>query len=495
VVGRALALGAAFGAMVTSSAPAASDPVDRAPAAQADGRAADAVDKLAAEVKAWGGSLGVFAIDVETGGALVARGEHAPLNPASNAKLATAAAALRTLGPGHRFVTGLYGKITKDAVDKLVLRGDGDPSLGARDVRALAHELKAFGVKRVRALLVDQSAFDDRYVPPAFEQQPNEWAAFRAPVSPVSLDENTVTFTVRPTKRGENAVVAVDPPGLVEVAGSVATTAKGDAEKVTLSLEPRGSRLAAKLGGTAPEGRAAVFVRRVDDPRLLAGLALRAALAEEGIEAPAPALGGERERRLLASHLSPRLAELLFALGKDSDNFYAETIFKAMAAKKRGEHEAPSGDAPAAATDAAEVVTRELSALHAFEPGVVIKNGSGLFDANRTTPWALAELLRSAYRASDLEPEMVAQLSIGGVDGTLHGRFKSWAATRAIRAKTGTLDAVAALSGYVLGPPGKSPVAFAIVANGISGHVGAARPLMDKVVEALAEQRWQGVAR
>ncbi len=87
---------------------------------------------------------------------------------------------------------------------------------------------------------------------------------------------------------------------------------------------------------------------------------------------------------------------------------------------------------------------------------------------------------------------MVAELSIGGVDGTLHGRFKTWAGTRAIRAKTGTLDAVAALSGYVLGPPGKSPVAFAIVANGISGHVGAARPLMDKVVEALAEQRWQG---
>src|SRR6185312_8531343 len=121
------------------------------------------------------------------------------------------------------------------------------------------------------------------------------------------------------------------------------------------------------------------------------------------------------------------------------------------------------------------------------------KNGSGLFDANRVTPAATTALLRVMDRDPSAGPEYLAQLSIGGIDGTLRHRFREWETTRAIRAKTGTLDAVAALSGYVLGPPGRAPVAFSIFANGISGKVGAARPSMDRVVDAIAREVWKGV--
>ena len=67
-------------------------------------------------------------------------------------------------------------------------------------------------------------------------------------------------------------------------------------------------------------------------------------------------------------------------------------------------------------------------------------------------------------------------------------------ATRAVRAKTGSLDAVAALSGYVLPPAGRSPVAFSVLVNGIPGKVNAARGLMDHVVDALAREVWKGAA-
>ncbi len=409
------------------------------------------------------------------------------MNPASNAKLLTAAAALRVLGGEHRFLTGLYGRVDSDAIDELVLRGDGDPSLRTPDLWAMASELRAAGVRRVRAIAVDQSFFDEHYVPPAFEQQPGEWAPFRAPVAAVSLNENTVLFSVRAAKEGIDASVDVDPPGFVDLTGSVATSRAGDPEKLLVGLDPHGSRLGGRLGGSVPEGSRLVrLARRVDDPRLLAGYALRTVLRQVGIEVGAEVkLGGVGQQALLVSHRSPSLGELLMALGKESDNFYAEMVFRAIGAKGKGR--------PASAEAGADTVRRAVEEIGVTEAGLVIKNGSGLFDADRTTPAATTALLRAMQRDPRGGPEYLAQLSIGGVDGTLRHRFREWEATRAVRAKTGTLDAVAALSGYVLAPPGRSPVAFCVLLNGIPGKGNAARTSIDRVVDAIAREVWKGV--
>src|SRR5262249_41130553 len=101
-------------------------------------------------------------------------------------------------------------------------------------------------------------------------------------------------------------------------------------------------------------------------------------------------------------------------------------------------------------------------------------------------------LLRAMTRDTLAGPEYLAHLSIGGVDGTLRHRFRGWAEEHAVRAKTGTLDAVAALSGYVVGPPGRGTLAFSILVNGIPGKVGQIGPAMDKVVEAAAREVWKG---
>jgi D-alanyl-D-alanine carboxypeptidase/D-alanyl-D-alanine-endopeptidase (penicillin-binding protein 4) len=443
-----------------------------------------AIQRLAVDVKRWGGTVGVAVIDVTTGQAIATLDDHTAFNPASNAKLATAAAAIGLLGPQRRFLTGLYGKITGDSVEELALRGDGDPSLETRDLWAMANDLRAAGIRRVRGISVDQSFFDDRYVPPAFEQQPNEWAPFRAPVAPVSINENTVLFQVRSTKEGKDALVDVDPPGFVDVLGSVLTTKKGDPEKVILGLEAKGARLAAKLGGSLPAGSRLLSVaKRVDDPRLLAGYALRAVLKQIGVDVAGEVrLGGEKQKGLLVAHRSAELGTLVSALGKDSDNFYAEMLFKAIGAEK---------GRPGSADAASMAVEDYLKEVGAFEAGVVVKNGSGLFDANRTTPWAAARLLRAAYRDPRVGPDFVAQLAIGGIDGTMRSRLRGWAKQRAIRAKTGTLDAVAALSGYILPPPGRSPRAFSILVNGIAGKVSAARGSIDDVVKASAEDLWK----
>jgi D-alanyl-D-alanine carboxypeptidase/D-alanyl-D-alanine-endopeptidase (penicillin-binding protein 4) len=443
-----------------------------------------AIDKLEADVKGWGGSVGVALVDVGTGKTIAVRNEHVAKNPASNAKLFTAFAALKLRGPAYRFKTGLYGKLDGDRVPELVLRGDGDPSLDAGHLWTLTRELLTAGIKRVGAVLVDQSYFDEKFVPPAFEEQPNEWAPFRAPVSAVALDENTVTLSVRPGSKGKDAAIRVDPPGFVDIVGTVQTTQKSDPEKLTLDLVPKGDRLEARVGGHVPEGARVMRVRRrVDDPRLDAGYALRAILESAGITVDGPVkLGGAKEKRLLAAHRSEPLGALLNALGKDSDNFYAEMIFKSLAGGDKG--------SPASADAAAQAVARLLKDVNVIDEGIVVKNGSGLFDANRVTAWSTTQLLRTAIRDTSIASDFVAQLATGGVDGTLRGRFRSWSSKGAVRAKTGTLNSVAALSGYVLAPPGRDPVAFSIFVTEISGKVSAARPLMDKVVESAAKELW-----
>jgi D-alanyl-D-alanine carboxypeptidase/D-alanyl-D-alanine-endopeptidase (penicillin-binding protein 4) len=110
-----------------------------------------------------------------------------------------------------------------------------------------------------------------------------------------------------------------------------------DPEKLQLTLEGKGARLAAHVGGSVPEGgRVMRVVKRVDDPSLLAGFVLKSALKDVGIDAAGePKLGGERAKALLVAHRSAPLGELCASLGKDSDNFYAEMIFEAIAAERK----------------------------------------------------------------------------------------------------------------------------------------------------------------
>ena len=146
--------------------------------------------------RAWAGR-GCVLRDVETGIEIGALSADVPENPASNAKLVTAGAALSKLGGNFVFTSGLYGSIVDGRVANLVLRSDGDPSLTSADLTLLASGLRQRGVREVGDVWVDQSAFDEQYVPPAFEQQPEEWAAFRAPVSAVAVDRNSVTGRLR----------------------------------------------------------------------------------------------------------------------------------------------------------------------------------------------------------------------------------------------------------------------------------------------------------
>lgn len=433
--------------------------------------------------------IGVVVMDAENGNVLAQSGEHTVLNPASNAKIYTAAAALAILHGSHKYQTTLSGTIKGGGVTGLTLRGHGDPSLKTADLYALVQELKVHGARRVDGdLFVDQKFFDEQTTPPAFEQQPNEWASFRAPVSAVALNGNTVTLTIRPNGSGNSAIAAFDPPGFVDVEGTVKTSEEG-ADTVGLDLSPNGKRLSAKISGAiGADSKLVRYTRRVDDPQLLAGYALKAVLEDLGLKVGGDVKLGagpkvEKGGGVLARHESEPLSALLYALGKNSDNFYAEMIFKSIAAESKAR--------PGKSADSAALVMQLVEKHDLGDAGFLVKNGSGLFDSNRTTAWSMTKLLRWAWQEPAVKNEFVAQLAVGGVDGTLHKRFRDTRARRAVRAKTGTLDDAIALSGYVLGPGGKNTIAFSIMFNHVSGHAAAARSAADKLVEMIYDRQWK----
>lgn len=458
----------------------------------AGGRLERHLTQLSRWVQARGGKLSALAIDLASGHRLGERNPDLALNPASNMKLLTAAAALDRLGPNHHFQTGLYSQSSADRLGELVLRGNGDPSLRTHDLWRLANALANRGIRRVDQLLIDQSEFDSQFIPPAFEQQPNEWAAFRAPVSAIAVNRNTVSLNVLPGRTGQAARTWFEPAGVVQISGKIQTQKPGSGQAIHFQLAPADSgALNATLRGHVAAGLGRQrFTRRVDDPTLLPGLVLRRLLEQRGVDVRHLSAGGEHQRKRLTYHSSAKLATLVHELGKRSDNFYAEMLLKALAtpsALSFGTAGAgPSVRSPASSVAGARLMVDWLASITSLSPNTRITNGSGLFEANSLSAKNIVDVLRHAFESSRIRSEFISSLSIGGVDGTLRHRFRSLASSRRIRAKTGTLRRVVSLGGYVQRDTTTAPIAFCFLVTGIDGQHYAIRKKIDATVEALA---------
>lgn len=447
-------------------------------------RVAPRLEALSDWVKTHKGELGFALRDLGSGRELLADGATRSLNPASNQKLLTAAVALSELGPDYRFHVGVLGKLEAGVAPRLVIRGNGDPTFTYEDLRGFGERLVALGLSKVAGdILVDQSAFDDKYTPPAFDQQPGEWAAFRAPVSAVSLDRNSTTLHVFPTEPGQLARVEFEPPGYVSVHGDVRTEKGKKRDHVGLTLKPRGLMLGAQVSGGIPEGKTVVHItRRIENPEIYAGLVLKRVLLTLGVVVQGEVRrGGEDESVELVGRDSVKLSELVQQLGKASDNFYAETLFKALGAVKRGK--------PGTAENAAQVTFEWLKSRQLADDGLRIGNGSGLYDANRISARTLTRLLEASYLDPLISRAYQDQLAIGGLDGTLRARFYALRNRRSVHAKTGTLNKVTSLSGYVFGPEQETGVAFSILVSGTSAHAEV-RQRMDALVLEISDALW-----
>jgi D-alanyl-D-alanine carboxypeptidase/D-alanyl-D-alanine-endopeptidase (penicillin-binding protein 4) len=427
---------------------------------------------------ALGNRVGLSVVDARTGAVLFAHNPDLALNPASNEKLITAATALSALGGDFRMLTGVYGQIEGDGITGgLYLKGGGDPTLRLADFVELAQALVDRGVRRVDEVVVDGTYFDDHFLPPAFEQQPNEIAAFRAPISALAVDENAYDLRIVPgAAEGDAATIRLAASGYFDVTNEVTTSATGE-PRVIADQRGSGERLTLRVRGTVPLGiRGVSYRRRVENPVPFAGHAFVEALRRLGIRTPVRVRVAATPpgAPLLTSHRSPPLFQILTALGKDSDNFVAEMVLKVVGAERRRPGRTAEGAAAALALLETAGVPRGAA---------TIVNGSGLFDGNLIAASHFTRLLSYVYRAPALRSEYLAQLAVAGVDGTLANRLRD-VPRGVVRAKTGTLNNAIALSGYVLGPNDEA-LAFSVLTNDVAGKHGPARTLCDETVRAL----------
>ena len=424
---------------------------------------------------------GIFVASVETGEAVYARDPDALLNPASNVKLVTTAAALARLGPEFRFSTEFLVEAApqRNELRTLYVRGRGDPSLVTERLWAIAGDLHHLGLRRVGEVVLDDGYFDAERFGPGFDQEDGD-RAYLAPAGALSLNFNSIEVLVTPAERaGQRARVELEPASpFFTLDNRTVTAARSGHARVVVSTQLAGGRERVVVEGRVPVGsRPHAVWRRIDDPALYLGHTLKALLELRGVQTGRVRTGRAPESaRLFYVSQSDPLAELVWRLNKTSNNFTAEQMLKTLGAEVKGQP-----GTWAKGVEAAEDVLAEMGIPRG---SYVMRNGSGLNDTNRFSARQLVAVLRAMWARFPLQPEYVVSLPVAARDGTIRWRMDGTPAAGRLRAKTGTLDGVVALSGYVQNGAGKV-LAFAILVNDSPGRSGVVRAV-DAVGAALA---------
>jgi D-alanyl-D-alanine carboxypeptidase/D-alanyl-D-alanine-endopeptidase (penicillin-binding protein 4) len=392
---------------------------------------------------------GVHVTSLDTGEVIYARDADRPLNPASNVKLVTSAAALARLGPEFRFRTDFSCRpaLGPDGYcETLHVVGRGDPSLTTERMWGIVGELSHAGVRKVGDIAVDDAYFDESTEGPGYEQEKRD-RPYMAPSGALSVNHNTVGIYVSSEGEGRRAKthVALEPMSDYFV---VENKVEAAPRKARMRLSPSsiaaGDRQRIRVSGRLPAGKPVqTFYRKVDNPALYAGETLKALLGVRGVvvrgkvrRSAVPA-----DARLVHSSRSPALAEMVRELNKTSNNFDAEMLLRVLGAEASG--------APGTWPKGVAAVESFLAEAGLPAGSYVLKNGSGLNDTNRFSAAQLTRLLTYVARRTTYFPEYASSLGIAGRDGTLRLRMDGTAAEGRLRGKTGTLSDTTALSGYV----------------------------------------------
>ncbi|HEX7305436.1 D-alanyl-D-alanine carboxypeptidase/D-alanyl-D-alanine endopeptidase [Lentzea sp.] len=431
------------------------------------------LDTILADPALNGADVGLVVRDANTGDVVYTRTSARRQQIASNMKLLTTTAALDLLGPDFKWKTELLSSGTRNGATlqgDLVLRGTGDPTMSRSRYAALATTLKNSGVTKISgSLVLDGTAFDAQPYGSgwAWDDEPFSYSAETSALtlSPdAKFSAGTVLVRVKPGAAAGAPVIATSEPenDVVHVV-STATTGSGG-----VSVErDHGSNVIRVSGSTNVE---TVALATVKDPTALVSSVFRNALRDNGIEftgdvrrAAAPAGAA-----VLASDQSQTLAQLLTPLMKDSNNMLAEVLVKS---------------AGKSFTNGVNQLSTKWSGLGVDPNGVEVFDGSGMSRLDQFSPDALASILIKA-KTKPWFSTWQATLPVAGVDGTLVNRMKNTPAAGNVKAKTGSLSGVSALSGYVRTAAGRDLV-FSLVQNNVL-LFNSPKSIEDRVAVRLA---------
>lgn len=441
-------------------------------------------------------TIGVAFYDIETGAELYSRDGDKGMSLASNAKLLTSIAGLATLGSGFRWRTSVFiddkslDETTGVVKGNLYVRGRGDPTLTVNDLRALATEVAARGIRTIQGqLIVDATYFDGDVEAPHFNEQPKERAAFRAPVAAFGVARSAFLVNVIGEPGGTTKVwLEPDAGELITIKKSEVTSVSEGRTRIRVDVKPPkgpkpGGKLEVEVTGQIRYADGHYWARRrVDDPERFAAEVFKHVLADRGVTFTKKAIGSAPvpvNAQAVTLHDSAPLGTVIREMNKASDNYFAETVLKTIGAESR------ATPGPATWADGQGALGVALAKLGLLPGTYRSENGSGLFSATEVSPKQMVTLLRGAHKDYRIGPDLIGSLPVGGMDGTLAKRWHGSAARGRVRAKTGTLATVTTLCGFVAVDSAR-PVAFSILVNDIPpGQKGPARAMADDMLDAV----------
>ncbi|MDE2119658.1 MAG: D-alanyl-D-alanine carboxypeptidase/D-alanyl-D-alanine-endopeptidase [Betaproteobacteria bacterium] len=382
-----------------------------------------------------------------------------PRTPASVLKLVTMYAALNLLGPTYRWRTPVLAVGPLDAgvlAGDLAFVGSGDPHLMAEDLWQLALRLRGLGLRRIAGnVLVDRSAFAlPPHDPAAFDG--NALAPYN--VGPDAFLVNFGSLQWHLQAQGDKVGVWVEPPvqGLAVTPPRLGGGACGDWRQ---RLQPDFTQpLAPRFDGSfsAACGEQSWNIAALMPPDAFVQAVLGAVFRQAGIDWSGSVVSGRVPpgAQLLTTWESQTLAVLTRDIDKYSNNVMTQQVFLTLALQ--------AGQAPADFPRAATATRQWLDAQGLDMPDLRLDNGCGLSRRAQLSARDLERLLRAAW-ANPLMPEFVASLPLAGEDGTLRKRLRVEGLRGMLHAKTGTLDGVSALAGYLQARDGARRVVVALV--------------------------------
>ena len=432
-------------------------------------------------------SLSVYVADLETGEVAVDWLKDTARNPASVLKLVTTLVALDVLSPAYRWSTDVYalGEIDGGRLDgDLLLKGSGDPFLVTERVWQLTRALRRLGLDTIDGdLLIDDSHFElADYDPGAFDRQPLR--AYNVAPNALLMNFKLIRYWFTPQPRTNSVRIALEPP-LANVAIDNRLTLKaGPCRGFQRGIAVKASEDMDRMifSGRFPAAcRRYSLSRSALDHKTYAYGLFAAMWRENGGRLSGsgrPGLAPEDLEPLLKFRSAP-LGEALTRINKYSNNVMARQLLMTLSAEILGVPGTEAGG---------RVVIRQWLDEHGLDvDSLAIANGAGLSRSARISARDLVSLLGFAWRQPYM-PEYLASMALSGLDGTLRDRLKGRGLLGQAHLKTGSLDDVAAIAGYLQAADGRR-YALAILNNHEDIHRGYGEEIQDALLRWLYARR------
>ena len=399
------------------------------------------------------------------------------MNPASTMKLLTTTSALETLGPAYRWKTEVYldGKLDNGVLQgNLIFKGYGDPKFTIEQFWLWLHELRQRGLREIRGdIILDHSFFAPMSHDAAeFDNDPTR--AYNVGPNALLLNFNALHLHLIPNGKTTTALLEPDFAGY-KINNRIVTSSKlacHGADAYSARLEGH----SIVLEGAIPEACEAddYFSLLPHDDYFLA---VFGALWQE--------LGGSFQGKIregnapvgktvYSTHISTPLSEVIRDINKFSNNTMARQLFLTLGTLD---------GQPADIARSTAVVQQWLAKNQMKFPELVLENGAGLSRKERISAQHLADVLQAASRGI-YSAELQASLPILGVDGTVKKRFKDNEIAGHAHLKTGTLDGVKSIAGYVDAQSGKHWIVVFIINHANAAQGQAAQ---DALIEHLQQ--------